>query len=507
MASKGKKAPAQDQSSWAEFVHWFKANPFIAIGTIFVLIIVVVAFVLVPAIVPNSGRSTDLVFGVYDKIPIAYVPGNYFAQTFDRVVQYYRSMRGDDFNYMSDYQCWYETYQFATVRTAILQEMKKAKYLVPEKAVDREVALLYQENGRFSPRLYRKVDNNTRLAQWRQMQESLTIQHYTSDFSKMIQPQAQADFISNMASPVRSFDMTFFEINDYPDSELVSFAREHSDLFVQTHLSMITVSSSEREAKKILGMIKDETETFEDIARMQSKDEYADRGGDMGIKPAYELVSVIPDEAAREKIIALQKDEYSEVIKLEAGWAFFMAMEDAQALDLDDPLSLGGVRSYIQTFERGQMEDWAERKAQEFIAQVGKDGFAAAIAKNGLTKRSFGPLPLNYGDVDLFEKLSSFSIPELYGASTDELFWKAAFSTEVNTPSQPITNGSYKVVLFPTSEASAEESEIGRIESLFSSGWLSNASESAQRTYFMKSSKMEDRFTETFMRYFMPSYN
>ncbi|MDR0473492.1 MAG: peptidylprolyl isomerase [Treponema sp.] len=507
MASKGKKAPVNEESSWAEFKRKFKANPFISIGTIVVLVIVVVAFVLVPAIVPNTGRSADLVFGVYDNVPIAYVPGNYFAQTYEMLNQYYRNMGGDNYNQYMDYQVWYEAYQRAAIRVATLQEMKRAQYLAPEKMVNREVAKLYQENGRFSPTLYKQRDSNARLAQWRQTQEDIALRHFYTDVLSTIRPAAEAEFIGKMASPRRSFDMTYFRIEDYPDSEIAAYGEEHSSLFRQVHLSMITINTGEREARKILNSIKDETNTFEDAARLQSQDEYAERGGDMGIKLAHELALEIPDEATCEKIVALKKGEYSDVIKHGKGWAFFRAEEDVQAPDFVDEASLGRVRSHIQDFERGRMEDWARAQADDFIALVDEKGFDAVIEQKGLTKRSFGPIPLNYGDVDLFDTLSAVSVSELYGAGSDETFWKNAFSTKVNTPSQPFSNGSYILVLYPTSEVEAEESSIESIQSTYSSSWLDYTNEQSLRTYFFNNGKMEDRFTETFMRYFMPSYN
>jgi hypothetical protein len=505
MAFKGKKAPVNEDSSWAEFERKFKANPLVSIGTIVVLVIIVVAFVLVPAIVPNTGRSVDLAFGVYDKIPIAYVPGNYLAQTYDMLNQNYRNMGGDSNQYI-DYQIWYESYQRAAIRVAALQEMKRAQYLAPEKMVNREVARQYQENGRFSPTLYKRRDSNARLAQWRQTQEDIALRHFYNDIFNTMRPAAEAEFIGKMASPRRSFDMTYFQITDYPDSEIAAYGEEHSSLFRRVHLSMITINAGEREARKILNSITDGTNTFEDAANLQSQDRYAEMGGDMGIKLAHELALVIPDEAAREKIIALEKGEYSDVIKLGKGWAFFRAEEDVQAPDFSDQFFLGQVRLHIEEFERGRMEDWARAQADGFIALVNEKGFDAAIEQKKLRKRSFGPIPLNYGDVNLFDILSTDSMPELSKVGSNEIFWKHAFSTAVNTPSQPFSYGSYILVLYPTSEVEAEEASIESIQSNYSS-WLDYTNEQGLRTYFFSNGKMEDRFGDTFKRYLWPSYD
>jgi hypothetical protein len=178
MALKGKKiAIHEDNSAKEEIAHRFKANPFLFIGTVVILIIVIVAFVLVPAIPGVSYASSgDLNFGSWDKTPINYVPGGYFAETRANIENNYRSQINESNYYYANYQMWRMAFEETVVHTGILQEMNKAKYVTPPKAVDRQMALLpdFQENGRFSVSRYQKLDNNTRLALWQQIRESLT---------------------------------------------------------------------------------------------------------------------------------------------------------------------------------------------------------------------------------------------------------------------------------------------------------------------------------------------
>ena len=508
MASKGKKALVHtEESSKVELIRRFKANPLLFTGTILVLVIVIVAFVLVPAFGPQQGGSVDLTFGYYDKIPISYVPGNYFAQYYE-MLSYYRRNTGDmNYNQFSDYQLWQDAYQAAVLQTAVLQEMKKSGYTAPSKKVDREVALLYQENGRFSQTLYERESSNSRLARWRQTQERIAVEHFYSDINGLLVPEQAASFIGKMASLERSFDMVSFPVNNYPDTELAAYGEENPDLFRQIHLSKITVSSSEREARQILSSIIDGTTTFEDAARTHSKDDYAERGGDMGVKLAHELVFEITDEAEREKVINLPRGEYSDVIKLDSEWAFFRSEEEVKPMDISDAASIDRIRSYIQTFERGRMENWAFQQADDFIAIAEKTNFDEAAYQTDLSKQSFGPIPINYGNVDLFNTLSSSAVQELSGSAYDENFWRIAFSTPVNTLSQPLVQGSNVLVLLPVSETEAEESTVESIQSTYSSYWLAYTFEQSLRSYFINSDKMDDRFMETFLRYLMPQYN
>jgi hypothetical protein len=511
MAFKEKKVAAvvtkEKKPSDSEFIRRFKANPFIFIGTIIVLIIVIIAFVLVPAIVPEYGMSAgaDLTFGSYDNAPITYVPGNYFARYYSMVVQY-RQNSIDPNNYQfAGYQIWREAFEGAALHTAILQEMKKSGYEVPAEIVDREVAQLpqFQENGRFSSALYQQLSTNERLTLWRQVREDLAKERFYADATGLLKSPAEAAFIGKMASPRRSFDMVSFSVDAYPDSELARYAAEHPELFRTVHHSRITINSSEREARQILDSIKSGTITFEDAARTQSQDSYAERGGDMGIKLAHELNQEIAEEADREKIIALGRGEYSDVIKLASGWAFFRAEEAVIHADASDPATLEKVRSYVRNFERGRMEDWAVAQARDFIARANGSGFDEALRERGIEKTTFGPLPVNYGGIDLFTTLGSFSLPELAASSTDENFWKTAFSTPVNTLSEPLVQGANVLALVPTEETEAEAGDIESIASAYSGYWLSYMSGQSLGTYFLNSEKMDDRFLETYFRYFL----
>ncbi|MDR2159520.1 MAG: SurA N-terminal domain-containing protein [Treponema sp.] len=499
MAFKEKKQPVKgDASGQSEFVRRIKANPFVFTGTIVILVIVIVAFVLVPALPEMGGGGVDLSFGSYDKIPIIFVPGNYFSQVYQNFAQ---NRRADDIS--AQLRIWRDAFEQTVVHTGILEEMKKARYAPPEKTVDREVAQLpmFQENGRFSVARYERLDSSTRLSLWRQMQEDLTEQLYRSDIRGLGTPAAEASFVASMISPRRSFDMTAFPIDDYPDSEVLSYAAENPSLFRVIHLSRITISS-EREARQILGQIKDGVITFEDAAKNNSRDRYAEQGGDMGVKMAWELAAEVPD--MEESLVNLAKGETSDVAALSSDWVFFRAEEDPLAANTEDPANLEKIRSYLLQNERGRMEDWAIARADEFIASLEGNNFIETLIDRGLPRRHFGPLPINYGEIELFTPLSSFGVSELSEASTSENFWQTAFSTPLNTPSRPIVLGSNVIVLFPLEESPGDDQARENIESAYATYWMSLVTDRSIQSFFLNNGKLEDRFLESYLTYFAP---
>jgi hypothetical protein len=509
MANKTKKRPVQEGlSSKEDIIRRFKANPAIFIGTVVVLVIVIIAFVFVPAIVPGAGGGwgEELNFGFYDKIPINYVPGNFFARTREEYAQMYRNSISDQ---SMDFQIWLMAFNRTVERIGILQEMKAAGYTAPEELVDEEVAalLMFQENGRFSAARYRQLDSATRMNLWRQTQEDIIENRYHSDMEELLRSSREEEFIVNMGSLRRTFDGAAFSVSSYPDSELIAYAEQNSDNFRSTHLSRITINSSEREARQILDSIKDGVLTFEEAARTQSQDSYAERGGDTGIRLVYELSTEISDAQQREGLVALARGALSDLLPIESGWAFFRAEENSYPADTSDPATLEKIRSYVMNFERGRVDAWFIGQAEDLINSTTLNGFDEAVYSKGLTKFTFGPLPANYGDLRIFPDLSSSSIPELVNnyASTNLNFWQTAFSTPLDTPSKPLVLGSAVIVLYPKEESSANDEAVNSMKNDFSL-YISMNNAQELRSFFVGSEKLDNRIWDTYLRYFMPQY-
>jgi len=514
MAKKDKKDLIKDDEHGSSQVsRKFKQNPALYVGSVFILILITVTFVGGDFFSRKiGGGGADLTFGYYDKEPITWIPGNIFAQNQEQAVNYYQSQGMDMGNFNVAAQIWRQAFEATVVHTAILRMMKRSNYSVPDRTVNRQVAQLpqFQENGRFSKALYQQMPESARLALWREVQGELIKMNFFNDyFHGLLMPSAEAQFIGNMSSIMRTFEMVALPVDSYPEDEYLSYARENPNLFRTIHLSKITVNSSEREAKKILDSIKAGVTTFEDAARAQSQDGFADKGGDMGSRYAFEIESEIPNSQDRDNIFSLSRGEISNVIRVDNSWTFYRVEDVLKPADFEDYSTMGRVRSYVRNFERGRMEDWAVNQTNKFIADVKSSGFDNAVLWHNLTKNVFGPLPLNFGGVDLFTSLESFEITgisaqDIKDLSNNENFWKIAFTTELNTPSEPLVQGGSVIVLLPIEQINAEESTSLDIASMYSSYWENYISQQSIQYYFLNNSRMDDRFWDTYFRYFMP---
>ena len=509
------KNPAvkEKESVSSDLSRRFKQNPALFIGTVVVLVLVIVSFVLVPAIVPEGARAGgDLTFGYYDKAPISWVPGNMFAQYQEQAVRSLQAQGREVSDYRTAAEVWRWAFEGAVVHTAILQIMKRSNYSVPERTVDREVARLpqFQEGNppRFSPTLYKQTSDSSRLVLWRQVNEELTKMPFIDDYFDLLIPSTEVKFIADMSSVMRNFEMVYFKVDDYPESEYLAYALEHSELFDSIYLSRITISSSEREAKKILASINDGTVTFEDAARAQSQDSYADRGGDMGRRYGYQLESDIPNEDTRRIILGLGRGELSDLVRIGDNWAIFRVEEELKKADFEDETIMESVRPYVRNFERGRMEDWAIDRANEFIADAKESSFDNAARWRNMERLKFGPFPVNYGGVNLFPSLESFSISgfneqDIQNMSRNENFWNIAFSTNLQTPSEPLVQGSNVLVLFPLEQIVSDEDAVERVASMYYS-YVDDIARQSIQYYFLTRDKMEDNFWEVYFRVFMP---
>ncbi len=509
MTTKEKKQPVKKEaSSQSELAKRFHSNPVLFIGTFVILLFTVVAFVFVPALAPKAGKGSSgkLTFGSYDGKPIDFVPGNYFATQRDYYNQQIRSSGQDQNIQLAAFQVWRAAFESTVVRTAILSEMKDAGYLVPEELVDRKMAEYpaFQEEGRFSAVKYRAMSEADRMTLRDTMRDEIAVSRYSEDLMDLRISSKEKDFMKAIASPERSFEYVAFPISSYPDSEVSAYLGSHPELFKSIGLSMISLAGKEADAEKIRGEASKDEAAFREYAKKHSKDSYADKGGVLGTKYAYELKTLITDEAARAKVLDLGAGAVSGLIKSGDGWVFFRCDESAKAPSATDAAALAKTREYLLSFERGKIEDWLIAKAETFTVSAKTGSFSSAAAMSGLDVKKFGPVALNYGDTELYRSIASFKLPELSGASSNESFLSTAFSTPPASIAKPVVVGNNVLVLRVDEERAADDSSLAVID-FYYPYVIGQYADKQLRNHFLGSKKLKDDFYNTFVTYFLPN--
>ncbi len=495
-------------------------NPWIYGGTIVLLVVVVIAFIFVPAGGSAlGGGGGGLVFGSYAGKNVAYTQNSYFAQQVQNLNDSLRQSGLSEETYQFyAYQVWRGAFERTVVRYGIADAMKRAGATVTDARVDEKITELpqYQQDGKFSIPLYRAASQGTKLELRRDLRDDLLSQAFYEDVVQGQEPSSkEIAFVKEMAKDTRTIEYVALPLSAYPDSEVSAWAKANPGQFKRLTLSRITLGEDENAALKILKSIQDKSATFEDAAKLNSKDSFADSGGTQGAQYYFEVEADLAAKGDAEKLAALAAGELSPVLKTVSGsYAFFRADAAAIDADLSNPSTLADIRERMLATERGTIEDHVINRAAAFAGVAAAD-FAAAAKKEGLSVKAAGPFPINYGDLSLYiadygqslpllPAVAGEDTPELSSASYNEKFLTAAFSLAPGSLSEPLVLGD-NVVVFKVKEAgSALDDGSGGID-IFYPYFVQNKAESEARQAFIKSPLLKDDFSAIYLKYFTPS--
>ena len=136
-------------------------------GSIFILVLAAVSFIFIPAIVQNTG--TDLPpLGYYNKKPIEYKQGTYFASAY----QYYSDMVGSGSNQIeSEFRILNSAFTDTVIHMAYAEAVKKSGYIVPDTEIDRTMLpYFYDSNGVYSAKIFHDTPDSTKI----ELREAIT---------------------------------------------------------------------------------------------------------------------------------------------------------------------------------------------------------------------------------------------------------------------------------------------------------------------------------------------
>jgi hypothetical protein len=350
-----------------------------------------------------SGNGQVLTFGSYDGKPITYSQGSYMALQVRDLNDRMRQQGLTEDNYqLFAYQVYRGAFERAALRIAAIDSVQKSGGSVTDDWLDKKVAEneAFQEDGKFSAEKYHAATLAEKLSVRNQVRDDYLYQSYFADLLSVGPSSKETDFVKDMAKGTRTIEYAAFPLSKYPDTEVESWGKAHADLFRSLMLSRVTITSSEDDAKKLLKNIQDKKTTFEAVAKASSKDAYSSKGGSEGPKYFNELSAELATKADADKLASLKPGEISPVIKTIAGtWVFFRCDAAPTQADFTQGILLASVRNYLTNRERGVIEDWAIAQAKS-LSSSGAD-FAKAAKKVGVTVKTEGPFPINYGDVSI----------------------------------------------------------------------------------------------------------
>lgn len=476
-------------------------------GAIFIFVLSAITFVAIPT-AGGSAQSTTPVFGKWNGTPIEYVQDSYFIRQIQALSEQMQS-QGQEINQYNYYQVMQSAFNSSAIRLGILEELKAAGYKVPQTLVNKNLVQYYQdENGKYSAKLYSETPETTRESRRSVMAEELTAQRYTEDFFGtrsgvygLKTSSKETELVKTMSSPERSFAYASFATSSYPATETVAWGQANPDLFVKHSLSLITVDT-EAAAKKVAASLSKNEITFEDAVTTYSTRTGTDAAGKLTDSYRKDLNTLFTDAKDLETILALQSSAISTIVK--AGDAFAIVRCDAAPAnpDFTDASVIAAVSSYMNTNERGKIEDYFMNKAKQFSALASAKGFDAACSESGIEKKTTTAFGINYGNANIMTPVPVETSTELATAVKSETFFEKAFKLKSGEVSEPILLGT-NVVVLQVAEEKAADPQIIEMVPLFYNYYASSWAQGSLSSAFLKSEKLEDNFMATYLKYFL----
>ena len=508
---RSQKRKAESVSDTIEKRH--STHPMIYVGTVIVLIIVVFAFVLAGPGGPMSrggqgGGNGSIVFGSYMGKDISYYQGSYFAQQRDNIAAQART--GASQNTLAEAQSiWYQAFINTAEHIAIITQAEQAGVRISDDALD--TALLkypayLDDNGRFSETRFAAVSSSDKATTRKLTREELETNVFFTDIATGVKTGSkETEFIRNMLTPERSFSFVSWPFSAFPTEEVRKYGEANKSRFVRIKVSRILVKASESQATEIRKKIVDKISTFEELAKTYSKDGYADKGGDMGWRYAYDLEADFEAKDTAQKVLALKSGELSDVLKGTFGWMIYRCDSDATDPDFSNPTTLDDVKAYITKYEKGKIEDYYNEKAAQFARRSAEAGFDQAAREAGQKAIPTQAFPLNLGN--MFSLAPLRAIPDTAtptNAVYSEDFFYRAFSLGKDQVSAPVVLDDQVLVMKLTGEQQLPDAMVKIIDNWV--GYVANQSiQSDLAQVLMSPDKLKDNFAAAFSQYVMPS--
>ncbi|HET6487383.1 MAG TPA: peptidyl-prolyl cis-trans isomerase, partial [Spirochaetia bacterium] len=448
--------------------------------------------------------SGAIVFGSYAGKDISYYQGSYFAQDLSRLNSQ-RNTQGTASS--ADLQSiYYQAFIDTAEHIAILDQVDRAGGQVSNDAVDKSL-LTYSgyldDNGKFSEARYNATSGSERASTRKLYREDLLTNQFITDIVYGVKDGSkESAFIKDMVAPERKFAFVSYPFSGFPSDQVKAYGEANKSRFRKIKVSRILVKSSESQADEILKKIKDKASTFEELAKTYSKDGYADKGGDMGWRYAYDLEADFDAKDTAQKIFALKAGEVSDVLKGTFGWMIYRCDADATDPDFSDPAVQTDVRGYITQYEKGKIEDYFTSQASVLARRAADVGFDKAAAEAKLKVLQTAAFPVNLGNFFSFAPFQAMNQADTPSSAVyNEDFFYRAFSLGKDQTSQPVVLDDQVLVLKLLEESRLPDSTLNLLGS-----WITYiASQSVQRdlsAVLMTPDKLKDNFVGTFNRYF-----
>lgn len=490
-----------------------KGNPFVLGGGVVILVILVVTFIAGPALGQMGSSGGRLIFGSYNGKPIEARGDNYFARQRDSIAERVRDNGASDAISMQFqlYQVWRQAFENTVIHTAFLDMADESGFQVSANLVDKEIIANgpYRDaEGNFDEERYSATSNTVRKSNKDYITESLIQDRIVRDvFSSRIS-KAEIEFIKDMGRDEMKVHYAVFPYSDYPKAEIIAFANAQQDLFREVSLSRIAVFDNEEKALSLAEQLKENPLLFEELARNNSQDSFAEKGGSMGQYAYHELTPFFTETEDLDRIFNMDESQISSVVAGESGWFIYRIDAAATLPSFEDKEMQEKVLAYIQRYERGQVEDYFIAEAEAVRAAVEAEESLIQASRGKAELHETEKFPVIYGspsfslygsDYPLYKQIATADEDAtLRNTARDLGFLQAMASLKApGDISQPIILDEAVVLVELIEKSQASDEELSSTEFYYTYA-VNSWKEEALTKRLLSSDKLEDNFYAVF---------
>ena len=484
-------------------------KPFFTIFSVAILAIIVVAFIGSPII----GRMTEsgrLIFGSYDGDEIEIYAGSYMSRQVEFIAEQMKAQQQESDNLQwQAYQVWRAAFERTAIHTAVLNIADDAGVHVSDRRIDLELTKSgpYVVDGVFSEERYKAASVAERSSTRDLYSEEIRSQQVRNDILGELKHAAgEVDFLNDTLKTERNFKIVEFTPEDFPIENVIAFGQENSSIFREIRLSRITIKSDEADANSVYGQLITNPGMFEELASTQSKDAFAEKGGEMGWRSYYSLEPDFQYGEDLDSLFALEKDEISGVIETTFGWTIYRCDEEARLPDLEDEETLDTVASYIEMYEGGLIEDHLIEQAKEFKNEALTSDFETTAFEWNKSFTVTEYFPVNYSGMFFFKPVKAVGEDNqsfFQKAVYSESFFETAFSIDTEEISEPVIIDDTIAVLEMINERTVPEEDLENNQ-YFYQYIVQQMQDRDFNNYILDSEKFEDNFDAIFYENIMP---
>jgi len=481
------------------------------IGAVIILVISAIVFIptgasLLVESLAHAGKTP--VFGSYKGQKIEYKAGTEFADRVSYMAELYKAY-DQELNQNTYYSIFTGAFE-GTLRSMVYSEaIKKTNWSASKDAINREILpRFFDANGKYSEKLYNQTDDATKAELRKTAATNLSFMRYNddvmgSDIKVAGKPMyglktssKEKSFIASMDSTKRSFELAAFSTNNFPKEEAIKYGKSNPEYFKKLDISAVTLDTEE-ETKSLLKQINNNEITFQDAISEKSTKYYTDKDGKLSVPYYYGLLNIIKNGEDAEKVAALAKGTTSQAIQTKSGWTIFRSDSEAKPADFNDESTVTTILEYLNSSEKGYIENFYSERAKAFISEVKLSSFDEACEKFLITKSDVAAFPINYGNSNFYNTTPS-DVAELAGLSTNEAVLQKMFKLKKGELSEPFVLSSNVIVARCTGVQKDPPAELENFDAN-----VSRTDQSSSQSNLKKFDGVVDDFMTTYFNFFM----